>query len=243
MSFLKKKIILRPFHNEEAENKRRSFIRKSFAAIFGAAILTKTSDIYSLGSKTGYVYIKENGEVINHYSPQGESVPYLGQLGIFGFQYAPSGWMQCQGQLLSVPQYNPLFVLLGIQYGGDGILTFGLPDLRGRVPLHAGQGVGLSLYTQGQMGGTETVTLNNSQMPFHRHTINVSDVLGDSSSPIGGIIAQNTEGINEFSETANTTMNSGALGTAGGTQPHNNIQPVLAVNICIATQGIFPIHP
>lgn len=242
MNFLKKKIILDPLHKED-ESQRRSFIRKSIAALFGATILTSAKDIYSMESKTGLIYVKQNGEVINDYSPMGESQPFLGEIVAFGCNFEPFGWKMCNGQLLDLGTNTALFSLLGTTFGGDGDTNFALPDLRGRVGLGPGQGSGLSLYVTGEQGGSEGVSLLQTEIPSHNHFITASSGIGISPSPSNTYFAQNAEGISSYRTSSNTVLNSNAIGVTGSGNPHNNIQPVLAMNFCIATQGIFPAHP
>jgi len=242
MNFLKKKIILNPLHKED-DRARRSFIRKSISAVFGAIILTKADEIYSMESKTGYVYVKADGEVVNNYQPMGEAQPYLGQISVFGFDFAPNGWLKCQGQLLAISTNTALFSLIGTTFGGDGKSTFALPDFRGRVPLHAGQGAGLSLYSVGDAYGTEGVSLLASEIPSHSHTLSVNSGIGTTSNPTNSYIAQNAEGIGEYAGTSNLFLNSSAVAAAGLGQAHNNIQPSLVLNFCIARAGVFPQRP
>ncbi len=239
MNPFRKKIFLDPLHKKEKEGDRRSFIRKSLTAIFGATILSNAEDLFSMESKTGYVYVKQNGEVINNYSPSVAS-PFLGQITIYGCSFAPTGWAKCDGQIIAVSSNPALFSLLSNRYGGNGTSTFGLPDFRGRVPVHQGQGQGLSLYELGQTGGFETVTLLQSQIPAHIHTVNTSSQAGTTSKPINDYLAQNIEGIGAFAGSANVNLNSGSIGASGSGLPHNNMQPSLVLNFCIATQGVFP---
>lgn len=165
--------------------------------------------------------------------------PFIGQIMPVGFNFAPRGWALCDGQLLSISQNSALFALLGTAYGGDGRVTFGLPDLRGRVPVHVGSGPGLSPYTWGQKGGTEQVTLSVSQIPSHSHTLRANSDSADSTSPSDRTLAEAREDTyNE--EAANADMKAGAIGNAGGGQGHPNIQPYLAIYWCIALTGLFP---
>ncbi len=173
---------------------------------------------------------------------------YLGEIRMFGFNFAPSGWMLCNGQTLAISQYAALFSLIGTSYGGNGTSTFQLPNLQSRVPVHQGTGAGLSTYVIGETTGTENVTLLYNNMPVHTHTVNAvtgsagasdpHNALLGTDSPIakGGSIAQT----NYSTATANTTMNPTMVGVAGGNVPHNNLQPLLVVNFCIAFVGIFP---
>jgi microcystin-dependent protein len=193
---------------------------------------------------------------------------YLGMVTIFGFTFPPKDWTTCQGQLMSISQNTALFSLLGTTYGGNGQTTFGLPDLRGRVPLGAGQGPGLSSYDIGQVGGSENNTLVITQMPAHNHqatatststststsTLYAESTPANSQNPSGKMLASSqnvyasedpannramsSEAVTTTTDTTtNTTV---TVGIAGSSQPVNNIQPYLAMNYCIALQGIFP---
>jgi microcystin-dependent protein len=164
--------------------------------------------------------------------------PYLGEIRMFGGNFAPQGWALCQGQTMAISENTALFNLVGTTYGGDGVNTFGLPDLRGRVPIHQGSN-GVSTYTVGQNGGDQTVTLTTTQIPGHSHPYPVSTDAGITSSPLGGVPAQSA--IDQYSDAApGATMASGVIGSTGGTQPHDNQLPAVAVNFIIALQGIFP---
>ena len=168
------------------------------------------------------------------------SEPFLGEIRMFGFGFAPQGWAQCNGQLLPISQNTALFSLLGTTYGGDGTTTFALPDMQSRVPVCKGQGPGLSSYTEGQAGGAETVTLAATQMPGHTHPVKASSGAADSDQPEGRALARSASHIYTAKPDTSTVMNADMLGDAGGSQPHGNIQPYLAVNFCIALTGIFP---
>ena len=166
--------------------------------------------------------------------------PFIGQLMLFAGNFAPRGWALCDGQLLSIAQNTALFSILGTTYGGDGRVTFALPDLRGRVPVHAGQGPGLSFYTLGQQAGTETVTLNLTQIPTHGHTFapGCSSDPPSSQTPENNVLASlETQ---SFSGEANAAMRAGNTSTAGGSQAHANLPPYTCLNYCVALEGIFP---
>jgi microcystin-dependent protein len=166
-----------------------------------------------------------------------------------GFNFPPRGWFRCDGQLLAISNYDALFALIGTIYGGDGITTFALPDLRGRMPINQGQGPGLSSYVIGQAGGTETVTLIANQMPAHTHTVSQTVThpcqsgAGNNNIPTGRFFAADSTGEN-YSTTSDAAMGAIAfnttVGVAGGSQPHNNLSPSLCVNFIIAAEGIFP---
>lgn len=172
--------------------------------------------------------------------------PYLGEIRMFGFGFAPVGWLPCNGQTLSISQYAALFALLGTTYGGNGTSTFQLPNLQSRVPVNQGQGTGLSAYVLGEQTGAESVTLTSSQMPTHTHAVSAS-ATATTPSPSGAVPAAfpsprsvAATDIYAAAPDGTTKMNQGMIATAGGNQAHNNIQPVLCVNFCIATEGIFP---
>lgn len=159
-----------------------------------------------------------------------------------GFNFAPRGWALCNGQLLSIAQNTALFSLLGTTYGGNGQTTFALPDLRSRVPIHFGQGPGLSNYVQGEQTGVESVVLTTAQLPSHTHTVNGVASGGNQASPTGSSPAIESTGTSlDYSNAApNSPMNAAMISAAGSNQAHTNIQPVLCVNFIIALQGIFP---
>jgi microcystin-dependent protein len=168
------------------------------------------------------------------------SEPFVGEIRMFGFNFAPQGWAQCNGQLLPISQNTALFSLLGTTYGGNGTTTFALPNLQSRVPIHQGQGTGLSPYGQGQAGGTETVSLAAAQMPGHTHLVKASSSAAAADRPGGRVLARSGSHIYAPEPDTSTVMNADMLGGAGGGEPHDNIQPYLAVNFCIALEGIFP---
>src|SRR5690554_4668029 len=174
---------------------------------------------------------------------------FLGQIIMVGFNFAPRGWAFCDGRLLPIAQNAALFSLLGTTYGGDGRTTFALPDLRGRAAIGMGQGPGLSQRAQGEMSGAENVTLLHTQMPAHTHSLMASTADGTTNAPVEAVIAVNKVPVdrsnvvngNAFVQSSpNTVMNSQSIGAAGGNQPHNNMQPYLAVNYLIALEGIYP---
>jgi microcystin-dependent protein len=172
------------------------------------------------------------------------ATPFIGEIRLFGFSFAPRNHAFCNGQLLSIAQNTALFSLLGTTYGGNGISTFALPNLQGVAPLHAGQGPGLSNRVLGETGGSPSVTLNSAEMPSHTHTLACSTNPGDQASPAGNIPAAGagTRGQNFYADSAgsNPAMQASLVGSAGGNLPHNNLPPFLALNFCIALLGIFP---
>jgi microcystin-dependent protein len=167
------------------------------------------------------------------------SSPYIGEIRMFGGNFAPQGWAFCDGQQLAISQYEALFNLIGTTYGGDGMQTFALPDLRGRVPVHMGQGPGLSNYMIGQNGGSEIVTLTVNQLPQHLHQALAQSLPGSQMSPANGVWASSN--LNQFSgNNANTVMNDQAVGSAGGNQPHDNMLPFQCISFIIALEGVYP---
>lgn len=173
---------------------------------------------------------------------------FVAEIRIVGFNFPPKGWAYCNGQLMPISQNTALFSLLGTNYGGDGKSTFALPDMQGSGPIHSGQGPGLSDYSLGQMGGTETVTLLQSEIPAHSHTLNASGTAGTTDQIGGAVLARgqfNNQGTTGsvamyFNGAPDTQLAGTAIGVAGGGLPHNNMQPYLVLNFVIAMQGIFP---
>lgn len=164
--------------------------------------------------------------------------PFVAEMRIFPFNFAPRGWAFCDGQLLPLSQNTALFSLLGTFYGGDGKSTFALPDMQGRAPVQQGDGNGLGSKFLGETGGAETVTLLISEMPFHTHTYSGSLRPADNPNPEALALGQ---GNNIFAAPNNITQfDPTALAPAGGSLPHNNMQPYLTLNFCIALQGVFP---
>ena len=169
--------------------------------------------------------------------------PILGQIILFAGSFAPVGWAFCNGQLLPIQQYAALFSLLGTVYGGDGRTTFALPDLRGRAPIHFGQGNGLSAYALGATGGTENVTLLSSQMPMHAHGFSIACDNSGASETDPTNNCMGTGGSQIYSKTSNAAMQQGASTSAGNNQPHENRAPFIAMNYIIAVNGLFPQKP
>jgi microcystin-dependent protein len=167
--------------------------------------------------------------------------PYLGEIRIFAGSFAPANWALCQGQLLSISENDALFALIGTVYGGDGVNTFALPDLRGRAPVHQGQLAGGSTYTHGQIGGVERVSLTTSQLPGHSHTVPHGGA-GTQASPIGHILGHTpARDFRYATSTAGaTTLAPTAVTAQGGSEAHENRSPYVALNFIIALAGIFP---
>ncbi|MEO6280461.1 tail fiber protein [Roseateles sp.] len=167
------------------------------------------------------------------------SNPYVGEIRLFAGSFSPTGWMLCQGQLVSIAENDVLFQLIGTTYGGDGQNTFALPDLRGRVPVHQGLGPATSARTLGELGGTETITLVRNEMPAHTHALQASAATASGTAPGGAVLAATT--VASYGPApATTAMTASAVGSAGGGQPHQNMAPTLAVNYIISLYGIYP---
>ncbi len=158
--------------------------------------------------------------------------PFLSEVKIVSFNFAPKGWAQCNGQLLPINQNQALFSLLGTTYGGNGQTTFALPNLQGRVPIHMGNG-----HTQGEASGQESHTLSTSEMAAHSHPVSASNVDPNQGLPTGNIWAN---GAGAYASAPNSAMNPASISNVGGSQPHANLQPFLVLNFIIALQGIFP---
>jgi microcystin-dependent protein len=170
--------------------------------------------------------------------------PFVAEIRIFPFFFAPKGWAFCNGQLLPLSQNTALFSLLGTTYGGDGKSTFALPDMQGSAPMHPGQGPGLSLHDLGETGGSQTITLLETEIPAHSHSVNASGADASDPSPNAEQFAKGA-GVGYYAApSANfNQFNLAALAPAGGSLPHNNMQPFLTLNFCIALQGVFPPRP
>ncbi|GEC88325.1 phage tail protein [Brevibacillus brevis] len=165
--------------------------------------------------------------------------PFLGEIRMFGGDYAPQGWALCNGQILSISEYDTLFSLIGTTYGGDGQTTFALPDLRGRIPLHQGKNPSTgTTYVMGEKNGVESVTLTVSQLPAHTHTVHASSQPGTQNSPANAVWAKNAQ---QYSANApDGVMNASSLSAVGGNQPHSNLMPYTVINFIIALYGIYP---
>jgi microcystin-dependent protein len=161
--------------------------------------------------------------------------PYVGEIRMFAGNFAPAGWMFCEGQLLPISENETLFNLIGTTYGGDGQSTFGLPDLRGRLPIHQGNGFVLA-----ETGGVEEITLTISQIPAHSHPFLASTSPAESAMPAGNVPAESSQLALYMDDTPNQPMNAQSITSTGGSQPHNNFQPYLCVDFIISLFGIFP---
>ncbi len=169
------------------------------------------------------------------------SNPYIGEIRMFGGNFAPAGWAFCQGQLMPISENDALFTLIGTTYGGDGQETFGIPNLQSRVPIHAGTGPDGVNYQLGEMAGTEAVTLTTQQIPTHAHALQASTSVADDPSPANKLLGESRPGTNSFYQDATTNpMATTAISTVGGSQPHENLQPYLAISYIMSLFGIFP---
>ncbi len=174
--------------------------------------------------------------------------PFVAEIRIFAGNFAPKGWALCDGQILPISQNTALFSLLGTTYGGDGKSNFALPNLQGSAPMHPGQGPGLSLHDLGETGGSDTLTLLESEMPGHSHTVAAKTQNATTNQPLGNLLAAGHFGaaqggaVNYYLTiaTPTTQLSDNAIGPTGGDQPHNNLMPYLTLNFCIALQGVFP---
>ena len=163
------------------------------------------------------------------------SNPYIGEIRMFGGNFAPEGWAFCQGQLMPISEYDSLFNLIGTTYGGDGQSTFGLPDLQGRAPVHVGSG-----FVLGQMAGSETVTLTIPQLPVHTHPMAASSDAANVITGASGVLAASVSLATYFASPPDAALNAASVLPVGGAQPHENMQPYLAVNFIISLSGIYP---
>jgi microcystin-dependent protein len=179
------------------------------------------------------------------------SDPFIGQITLFPYNFAPLGWADCSGQLLPVQQNPALFAVLGVAYGGDGKTNFALPNLNGRVPVGQGQATGASNYAIGSQGGVETVTLTQGNLPAHTHAFNATTAQATATSPAGALFAtsvtpdgrQSNKGNIYNAASPDTALAASSIAPAGSSLAHNNVQPSLALRYCIAVQGIFPVRP
>jgi microcystin-dependent protein len=168
---------------------------------------------------------------------------FVAEIRIFGFNFAPTGWALCNGQILPISQNTALFSLLGTTYGGNGQSTFALPDMQGSAPMHPGQGPGLSLHDLGEQSGSEFVTLLQSEMTAHNHNLmSVTSFAGSANIPTNNVFAKTVDPFKPYTPVVNplAQMANVDLGPTGGDSPHNNMMPYLTLNFCIALQGIFP---
>jgi microcystin-dependent protein len=218
-----------PATAESSANPRRDFLARTAAAMGGALLALAGRPALPGGDRARAA---TNG-----------LDPFLGEIMLFAGNFAPNGYLFCEGQILPIASYSALFSLLGTQYGGNGVNTFALPDLRGRAPIHAGQGPGLPNYSQGEMGGAPTHTLTTAEMPQHSHAALADSGNGTTSSPAGALPAHDPAGTPVYGVNAVAAMAGNAIGMSGGGQAHNVQSPYLAMRWCIAISGIFPSRP
>jgi len=166
--------------------------------------------------------------------------PFVAEIRIFPFNFAPKGWAFCDGQILPLSQNTALFSLLGTTYGGDGKSNFALPNMQGNAPMHPGQGSGLSLHDLGETGGSDTVTLLESEIPQHSHALQALAPPPNRTSPVGNSFARASAGTPYGTTTTPVAMSDDTVAPSGGDQSHNNLMPYLALNFCIALQGVYP---
>jgi microcystin-dependent protein len=197
----------------ETEAPRRNFLGRMLAVLAGVVVALRARRVEAAVQDT----------------------PWVGEIRMFAGNFAPSGWMFCQGQVLPISEYDVLFNLIGTQFGGDGQETFALPDLRGRAPVHVGPNTALA-----QQGGVEQVTLTVNQIPAHTHAAGASSLIGASPDPTGRVPARNAAGVPQYAAAADTSLAAGALLSAGGSQPHSNMQPYVGINYIISMYGIYP---
>ncbi len=170
--------------------------------------------------------------------------PFVGEIKLVGFTFAPIGWAFCDGQTMSISDNDELFTLIGTTYGGDGQQTFNLPNLNGRAIIHRGQGPGLSAYSEGDFGGVENVTLSAAQIPAHVHPVRSSTQIGTEGSPVNHFLSDSSLALgNTYDTNPSGIMPPATIRPSGLGQPHQNMQPFLAMNYVIALVGIFPPRP
>ena len=213
---------------------RKNFIKGLAGALTLGWLFTGTDDLQAKELDDNKVSDQNNGSNAMVFEP------LLGSIMLFAGTFAPRGWAFCNGQLLPISQNSALFSIIGTIYGGDGRTTFALPDLRGRAPVGAGQGPGLSNYPIGQKTGSEQTFLTTANLPSHTHSLRGSSSPGTSNTPDGNVPAVNRDGILHYGSSADVNMGSAGVTSTGGNQPVNNIQPVLGLHYCIALQGVFP---
>jgi microcystin-dependent protein len=170
------------------------------------------------------------------------SNPFVAEIRIFPFNFAPKGWAFCDGQIIPLSQNTALFSLLGTTYGGDGKTNFALPDMQGNSPMHWGQGSGLSIHDLGEVGGEQSVTLLDSEMPSHPHALQADPRPAnlDNPSPLNALARSSPDIYKQPTGATTVQLSSSTVAPAGGDQPHNNMQPFLTLNFCIALQGVYP---
>lgn len=207
-------------------NPRRDFLARAAAAVGGGLLALAGQPVLPGGSRAR--------------AATAGAEPFIGEIMLFAGTFPPVGWAFCDGQLLAIAQNTALFSLIGTTYGGNGQTTFALPDLRGRVPIHPGQGPGLPGFTLGESSGEPAHTLLTTELPAHSHALLADASNGSQSGPGNAFPARDPSGSPAYSAASNTSMAAGAISSVGSSQPHNNMQPFLALNFCICLQGIYP---
>ena len=223
---------------ESKRSERRGFLRWLGGLAIGGLALAKFSSTFGQTRK-GIQPAPSATNPGTPVAPQGAN-PFIGEIELVAFNFAPVGWALCNGQLLPISSNTALFSLLGTTYGGDGRSTFALPNLQGRVPLHQGTGPGLTPRVIGESGGEETHILTPAEMPSHNHILISDSGVGTSDNPSNALPAKNAAGIPQYSAGGSTAMNSGAVASTGGNAAHNTMPPYLTLNYIIAITGIFP---
>lgn len=199
---------------------RRGFLAKALAALAGGALLARAPRTAEAATEA--------------------TSPFIGEIMLFAGNFAPVGWLPCNGQLLAISQYTALFSILGTFYGGNGVSNFALPNLQGRMAIGVGTGPGLTTRAQGEAGGEENHTLITTEMPAHSHAAFGDANDGTSDSPAGMNPARNPAGVPQYGSGTGATLAATHIGATGGGQPHNNMPPYLALTYCIAVNGVFP---
>jgi len=210
------------------QSPRRGFLVRSFA-LLGSALIAGTGKLLAFPKEQ-----KVNPDEAAALSLLPDE-PFIGEIIVWPISFAPRNWAFCYGQILPINTNQALFSLLGTTYGGNGQTTFALPDLRGRMPIHVGNG-----HTLGEWGGMQAHTLTTAQTPSHTHPVKGGTTAGSPSTPGGNGLAVSAEGIRQYGDTYEQTMASSSAGSIGGSQAHNNMPPFLAINYIIALQGIYP---
>lgn len=219
----------------QPETERRTFFAKTMAFLAGAVFFSGLSKTANAISKPQFQ------PQISSRAMRSSDSPFVGEIALYPYNFAPYGWLECNGQLLPISEYETLFVLIGTTYGGDGQSTFALPDLQGRVVVHQGTGSGLSSKSLGETGGSEEVTLSSTQIPSHSHSVSVYSGAGNSDSPNNTVIASDRDGTKHFSSAVpDVSEKTSSIVNTGGSQPHNNMAPYLGLRYCISVFGIFP---
>lgn len=216
----------------------RGFLGRLVGAIAAGLLLAKVGSVFAQGKGATGRAAQPAGTAGPLSTLDGDA--WLGEINLVAFNFAPPGWATCDGQLLPINQNQALFSLLGTTYGGNGQTTFALPDLRGRAPIHMGQGTGLTIRDMGELGGEESHTLSVTEIPQHKHTLMADSAVGSSDTPANAAPAKNAAGVPQYSTNPAIAMNANSVGLTGGGAAHNNMPPFLTMNYIIAINGIFP---